>query len=277
MGALPISCLDSGRRSNGGYPKARCRPSHKHSSILLLLLLHKACYSHLHAKCPPTSTEQDHECMTAALHHAANDGQKKKEGIPQAIAAMKAAGGSIEYVTKHELNQVVDNRPHQVPSCLLCVLLHLQHQILLSCKIHQELLQPGKYMSSGLALRSSCPYSMFAFRARLTGDPGRSREISLLQAWEIAINLAGVVKSCSDCVVASMPALGHYLRKAEQRNWLLQGLVLDCSSLAWEPMDHLPSAQEAAASSTRLPVWLALDEIEDPVSSSGHKFDTAII
>ena len=27
---------------------------------------------------------------------------------------MKAAGGSIEYVTKHDLNLVVDNRPHQV-------------------------------------------------------------------------------------------------------------------------------------------------------------------
>ena len=27
---------------------------------------------------------------------------------------MKAAGGSIEYISKHELNLVVDNRPHQV-------------------------------------------------------------------------------------------------------------------------------------------------------------------
>lgn len=48
------------------------------------------------------------------LHCAANDGKKKKEGVPQAIAAMRAAGGSIEYVTKHDLNQVVENRPHQV-------------------------------------------------------------------------------------------------------------------------------------------------------------------
>ena len=124
-------------------------------ALLLLLLLHKACFSHIHAKCPPTSTEQDHECMTANFHHAANDGQKKKEGIPQAIAAMKAAGGSIEYVTKHELNQVVDNRPHQVPSCLLYVLLHPQHQTLLSCRMHQELLHPGTYMSKCRAPRSS--------------------------------------------------------------------------------------------------------------------------
>ena len=48
---------------------------------------------------------------------------------------------------------------------------------------------------------------------------------------------------------------------------MLQGLVLDCSSLAWDPMDQFPSAQEAAASSTQLPIWLALDEIEDPVSA----------
>jgi hypothetical protein len=49
--------------------------------------------------------------------------------------------------------------------------------------------------------------------------------------------------------------------------WVVQGLVLDCSALAWEPLDEFPPADEAAAASVRLPVWLALDEIEDPVSS----------
>ncbi len=43
--------------------------------------------------------------------------------------------------------------------------------------------------------------------------------------------------------------------------------MLDCSALAWEPMDRFPPAPEAAAVSAQLPVWLALDEIEDPVSS----------
>lgn len=43
--------------------------------------------------------------------------------------------------------------------------------------------------------------------------------------------------------------------------------MLDCSALAWEPLDQFPPAHEAAAASARLPVWLALDEIEDPVSS----------
>ena len=46
----------------------------------------------------------------------------------------------------------------------------------------------------------------------------------------------------------------------------MQGLVLDCSTLEWQLMDQLPPAKEAAASSKRLPIWLALDEVEDPVS-----------
>ena len=47
----------------------------------------------------------------------------------------------------------------------------------------------------------------------------------------------------------------------------MQGLVLDCSALEWQFMDQFPPAEESAASSKRLPIWLALDEIEDPVSS----------
>ena len=46
----------------------------------------------------------------------------------------------------------------------------------------------------------------------------------------------------------------------------MQGLVLDCSALEWQLMDQLPPAEEAAADSKRLPIWLALDEVEDPVS-----------
>ena len=40
----------------------------------------------------------------------ATEGTKKKEGIPQAVAAMKERGGSIQYVSKHELNLVTDNK-----------------------------------------------------------------------------------------------------------------------------------------------------------------------
>lgn len=34
--------------------------------------------------------------------------------MPQAIATMKARGGKIDYVSKHDLNLVTDNKPHQV-------------------------------------------------------------------------------------------------------------------------------------------------------------------
>ena len=44
----------------------------------------------------------------------------------------------------------------------------------------------------------------------------------------------------------------------------MQGLVLDCSALKWQLMDQLPPAEEAAAASKRLPIWLALDEGRGP-------------
>jgi 21S rRNA (GM2251-2'-O)-methyltransferase len=44
-----------------------------------------------------------------------------------------------------------------------------------------------------------------------------------------------------------------------------QGLVLDCSALEWEAMDRLPDAQPPDGGGRR-PVWLALDEVTDPVS-----------
>lgn len=50
------------------------------------------------------------------------------------------------------------------------------------------------------------------------------------------------------------------------RSW--QGLVLDCSPLEWEPLDEFPAADSVAGTDgSRPPVWLALDEIGDPVSS----------
>jgi hypothetical protein len=49
---------------------------------------------------------------------------------------------------------------------------------------------------------------------------------------------------------------------------VLQGLVLDCSPLDWEPLEEFSEAASLAAAvngSRRQPVWLALDEIGDPV------------
>ncbi len=55
-----------------------------------------------------------------------------------------------------------------------------------------------------------------------------------------------------------------------------QGLVLDVSPLEWSPLDEFPAAEQvmAAAAAAGLaqgrrappPVWLALDEVVDPVS-----------
>lgn len=64
-----------------------------------------------------------------------------------------------------------------------------------------------------------------------------------------------------------------------------QGLLLDCSPLEWLPMDRLPDASDASAAqaeggaeaeggeggsagggaAARFPIWLALDEVVDPV------------
>ena len=46
--------------------------------------------------------------------------------------------------------------------------------------------------------------------------------------------------------------------------------MLDCSALDWEPLEEFPEAgtlAAAAETSGRQPVWLALDEIGDPVSA----------
>lgn len=50
--------------------------------------------------------------------------------------------------------------------------------------------------------------------------------------------------------------------------YVLQGVVLDCSALEFETMAVLPDAPTAAdaAAGGRLPVWLCLDEVMDPVS-----------
>lgn len=44
----------------------------------------------------------------------------------------------------------------------------------------------------------------------------------------------------------------------------VQGLVLDCTPLEWEPLERLPPADTFPTGPP--PVWLALDEVQDPVS-----------
>ena len=131
---------------------------------------------------------------------------------------MKAAGGSIEYISKHELNLVVDNRPHQVSPCTL----------------HSVSGPPVQGTRSCLPGIDNC-YFM---------------QICVLD---------------SNGIQAMSPSTAG--QACMQGQDVMQGLVLDCSALEWQLMDQFPPAEEAAATSKRLPIWLALDEVEDPVSS----------
>jgi hypothetical protein len=75
------------------------------------------------------------------------------------------------------------------------------------------------------------------------------------------------------CRLYSLPqyeSLISYDQSCTTESLLLhQGVVLDCSPLSWLPMDELPQASHAmsvaAAASLPPPVFLALDEVMDPV------------
>ena len=45
-----------------------------------------------------------------------------------------------------------------------------------------------------------------------------------------------------------------------------QGLLLDCGPLEWGNMETFPDAPEATDDGSLPPLWLALDEVYDPVS-----------
>jgi hypothetical protein len=46
--------------------------------------------------------------------------------------------------------------------------------------------------------------------------------------------------------------------------------VLDCSPLDFEALEVLPAPELAPGGGGRLPVWLALDEVMDPVSRAAR-------
>ena len=139
---------------------------------------------------------------------------------------MKAAGGAIEYISKHELNLVANNRPHQVT----CTCSFSRHAA----------------AATFSKRRGTMPAKMPGTTESHTSSAYKHRLNLFHRKW-------GLSASASS--------------RVEMKIWVVQGLVLDCSALAWEPLDQFPPADEAAAASVRLPVWLALDEIEDPVSS----------
>ena len=49
-----------------------------------------------------------------------------------------------------------------------------------------------------------------------------------------------------------------------------QGLLLDCGPLEWGTMEKFEDAPEATDDGSVPPLWLALDEVYDPVSCYGH-------
>ena len=112
----------------------QCRPSHKHAAPLLLRFPTSACDSHEKLTHLYEQYKTGSRC-NSYLHRAANDGKKRKEGVPQAIAAMKAVGGRIEYVSKHDLNQVVENRPHQVYTSSLMEILSTREPLTKQCHL----------------------------------------------------------------------------------------------------------------------------------------------
>ena len=82
---------------------------------------------------------------------AASEATKKREGLQQAIAAVTARGGAVRWASKHDLNLLVDNRPHQASASPHhaedCVVLchgpllyafhsRLQIQICVLCSLH---------------------------------------------------------------------------------------------------------------------------------------------
>ena len=154
---------------------------------------------------------------------AASEASKKREGMPQAIAAMRARGGGVQFVGKHELNLVTENRPHQARTVLHALPGPLTHPL-------PELqTQPQEKSPGG--------------HSRKHGKGCVSQERVFAAA------------SCG----CRVQGLGFCVT---------QGLVLDCSALDWEPLEEFPEAASLAAAangSGRQPVWLALDEIGDPV------------
>lgn len=55
--------------------------------------------------------------MRSVLRCTGLEINKRKDGgaVARAVEAAKAAGGRVETADKHDMNLLVDHRPHQVP------------------------------------------------------------------------------------------------------------------------------------------------------------------
>ena len=152
----------------------------------------------------------------------------------------------MEYASKHDLNMVADNRPHQARAGGA-----------------GRGVRPGRGPrppARSVHLRGSSPLRPLPERAA-------AHLLTCLACRSRGRVLRG---SRLPCAAAKTP---HSVPPSTRR----QGLVLDCSPLEFEPMPELPAPAAAAAAgegggggaAARLPVWLCLDEVMDPVRARG--------
>ena len=79
--------------------------------------------------------------------------------------------------------------------------------------------------------------------------------------------VGGCVRVCVCVCVCVCPMQGQTRKRRTLESAVLQGLVLDCSPLEWVSLDVMPPPPELVPDKLpRWPVWLALDEVTDPVS-----------
>lgn len=97
-------------------------------------------------------------------------------------------------------------------------------------------------------------HALYVQEGHLEGSSGRVK--SEMEAAVKAARVAGI---------DVLPLPKHDLNMLSD-NRPHQGLVLDASELEWEEMDRLEGASQIAAAGAALPVWLALDEVQDPMN-----------
>ena len=152
----------------------------------------------------------------------------------QAVRALAQAGGvSVVEVSKHDLNMVTDNRPHQASWGQAC--------LFRLCCASEWLLARSQYRQRGdlAPLRGSMAATM---------DQRRAPE--------------GGCESALTARPLLVPPPENFSEHA-------QGLVLDCEPLEFEMLSSFPDPPEGGRGpGGKVPLWLVLDEVMDPVSSS---------
>ncbi len=182
-------------------------------------------------------------CQAAECVHSLNqtcfaaDLPQDKGAIQAAKKRAEELGARVEYASKHDLNMVADNRPHQVSS----------------------------FVASG----RSCGVCLQAQSDSMVADNRLHQVFLCCSCCCTAADLTRMSGALRlDCKPLALLLDGRWQppQPATTATYHLQGVVLDCSPLEFEPLPSLPDAPEGPAAGGRLPVWLCLDEVMDPVS-----------